>query len=187
MRRRMPHLLATTLALACANLSCGVDTQSEYQGCLTEVYRAYADAQRDWQRALRDLIVKSRPEFRELAELNSELQLLMIDQSAVRFRHLVRVEPQGLRVDEGLAGFVNVGANWSASDEANLLADRDYERLQERLDSLRSLNDGHPDWPALRSYLSSELAETSAYTRSLSVFQQRVSDLEGELAACRAE
>jgi hypothetical protein len=49
------------------------------------------------------------------------------------------------------------------------------------------LEDGHQDWPALRSYFSNELVGTSAYSQAIDTFQRRLSELESDLAACGEE
>ncbi len=87
----------------------GSSTDGDLQSCLAAVYTGYADAQRTWQRSLRDAVVSAQVEFTDLAELSADLQLAMIDRGEARFRYLVDQAPDRLRLDGGLGGFINVG------------------------------------------------------------------------------
>ena len=91
----------------------GSNTDVDQQSCLAAVYTGYADAQRTWQRSLRDAVASARVEFTDLAELSADLQLAMIDRGEARFRYLVDQAPDRLELDGGLGGFINVGLGWS--------------------------------------------------------------------------
>lgn len=178
--------MSVTRALSLAALVFwGPGIQGGSQDCLARVYTGYADAQRTWQQSLRDMIVSARVEFTELAQLAADLQLAMIDEGEAQFRYLVDQAPDRLNLDGGLAGFVNVGLVWS--DEANLALmarDPDYRALQERISRLRADNDAHPDWPALRTYVRTELSESEAYADALERLTSSTAEWEDRLDAC---
>ena len=165
--------------------SASAATDATAQTCLASVYRSYADAQRTWQVSLQDLIVSSRPDYAELASLSAELQLAMIEQSEDRFVYLMTQQPDRVRATDDLTRFVNVGVQWTPGDEQALLAaNPQYRALSARIDSLRTLNDGHPDWPALREYFASDLSIHDDYTAALERLRQRQVALEEDLTRC---
>ena len=172
------------LSLA-ALVFCGPGIHGDSQDCLADVYTGYADAQRTWQRSLRDMIVSARVEFTELAQLAADLQLAMIDKGEARFRYLVDQAPDRLNLDGGLAGFVNVGLAWSDEDNLALMAnDPDYRALEERISRLRADNDTRPDWPALRTYFRTELSASAPYADALERLASSTAEWERRLDAC---
>lgn len=180
----VPVSVIRVLSLA-ALISCGSRTDGDSQQCLVAVHADYADAQRTWQRALRDMIVSDRVEFTELAQLSADLQLAMIDQAEARFRYVMDQAPDRLNLDGGLTGFVNVGLGWSDEDDAALMDhDADYRALKERISRLRTANDGHADWPALRTHFSAELSASGPYADALERLASKTADLEDRLDAC---
>ncbi len=164
---------------------CGPSTRGDSQDCLADVYTGYADAQRTWQRSLRDMIVSTRAEFTEVAQLAADLQLAMIDKGEARFRYLVDQAPDRLNLDGGLAGFVNVGLAWSDEDNLALMAyDPDYRALEERISRLRADSDTRPDWPALRTYFRTELSASNPYADALERLGSSTAEWEDRLDAC---
>ena len=160
-------------------------TDGDSQDCLADVYTGYADAQRTWQRSLRDMIVSARVEFTELAQLAADLQLAMIEKGEARFRYLVAQAPDRLNLDGGLAGFVNVGLAWSDEDNVAFMAnDPDYRALEERISRLRADNDARPDWPALRTYFRTELSASEPYADALERLTSSTAEFEDRLDAC---
>ncbi len=173
-----------TFSLA-ALVFCGPGIHGDSQDCLADVYAGYADAQRTWQRSLRDMIVSARVEFTELAQLAADLQLAMIDKGEARFRYLVDQAPDRLNFDGGLAGFVNVGLAWSDEDNLALMAnDPGYRAVEERISRLRADNDTRPDWPALRTYFRTELSTSEPYADALERLASSTAEWEDRLDAC---
>ena len=163
----------------------GTAADSAAQACLESLYLSYAEAQRTWQLSLKDLIASSRSDLEELGSLWTELQLATIEQAQARFRYLVSQDPTRVPTDGNLSQFVNFGTEWTVGDEAALSAtDMEYAALNARIDSLRTLNDGHPDWPALRAYWATELSKRAEYAEALERFERRQAELEEELGNC---
>ena len=168
-----------------ALVACGSNTHGDVQRCLAAVYTGYADAQRTWQRSLRDAVVSARVEFTDLAELSADLQLAMIDRGEARFRYLADQAHDRLQLDGGLSGFVNVGLGWSDEDNAALMAsDSDYRALEKRISRLRADNDARPDWPALRTYFRTELSASEPYADALERLASSTAEFEDRLDAC---
>ena len=166
-------------------VACGSNTDGDLRSCLEAVYTGYADAQRTWQRSLRDVIVSARVEFTDLAELSADLQLAMIDRGEARFRYLVDQAPDRVQLDGGLGGFVNVGLGWSDEDNVALMAnDPDYRALEERISRLRADNDARPDWPAMRTYFRTELSASEPYADALGRLESSTVEFEDRLDAC---
>ncbi len=160
-------------------------TDGDSQDCLADVYTGYADAQRTWQRSLRDMIVSARVEFTDLAQLSADLQLAMIARGEARFRYLVDQAHDRLQLDDGLSEFVNVGLGWSDEDNIALMAnDPDYRALEERISRLRADNDARPDWPALRTYFRTELSASEPYADALERLASSTVEWEDRLDAC---
>lgn len=176
-------ILITCVLFGVVSVSDAADAAA--QTCLESLYLSYTEAQRDWQLSLKDLIVLSRPDFGELGSLSTELQLAMIEQAQARFRYLVTRDAKRVRADGDLSQFVNFEVEWTVADETALLAaDPEYGALRAKIDSLRALNDGHPDWPALRAYWATELSQRAEYTEALKRFERRQTELEEELGNC---
>ncbi len=184
MHKGVPMSIVRALPLA-VFVAFGSSTDGDRQSCLEAVYTGYADAQRTWQRSLRDAVVSARVEFADLAELSADLQLAMIDRGEARFRYLADQAHDRLQLDGGLSEFVNVGLEWSDGDNAALMAsDPDYRALEERISRLRADNDAHPDWPALRTYFRTELSASEPYADALGRLAAASADFEDRLNAC---
>ena len=109
----------------------------------------------------------------------------MIDRGEARFRYLADQAHDRLQLDGSLSGFVNVGLGWSDEDNAALMAsDPDYRALEERISRLRADNDARPDWPALRTYFSTELSASEPYTDALGRLTSSTVEWEDRLDAC---
>jgi hypothetical protein len=155
--------------------------------CLESVFTEHAASQRAWQESLRDVIVSQRPEFAELASISKQLQLAMIDMTEARF-HYVIASPERLEAQYGISEFVDLGVVWSEADETALSNKApDYLDLVRQADSLRALNNGHPDWPLLRSYVTEELMGDPAFAGALERFQRLQRQINAKLGACATE
>ncbi len=131
------------------------------------------------------MIVSTRAEFTEVAQLAADLQLAMIDRGEARFRYLVDQAHDRLQLDGGLSQFVNVGLGWSDEDNVALMAnDPDYRALEERISRLRADSDARPDWPALRTYFRTELSASEPYADALGRLASSTAEFEDRLDAC---
>ena len=100
-------------------------------GGLREAYSQYAEANREWLSAFRDLAIEMAPHLAAAARLRFSLQLAYLDRRDSRFDHLIRNAPDRLRSDASLSEFVaSIDRCWSAEDDAALHRLRpDYQEL----------------------------------------------------------
>jgi hypothetical protein len=167
--------------------SCKPGDGAEPITCLESVFTEHAASQRAWQESLLDIIVSQRPEFAELASISKQLQLAMIDMTEARF-HYVIASPERLEAQHGLSEFVDLGVVWTDADETALSDEApDYLDLIRQTDSLRAMNNGHPDWPLLRAYVTEELMGDPAFTGALERFQRLLREIKSKLTACAVE
>jgi hypothetical protein len=166
---RVGHLsIGYVFLLVGITASCRPGDGAEPISCLESVFAEHAASQRAWQESLRDIIVSQRPEFAELASISKQLQLAMIDMTEARF-HYVIASPERLEGQYGISEFVDLGV------------------VVRQADSLRAINNGHPDWPPLRAYVTEELMGAPAFTGALERFQRLQREINSKLAACAME
>jgi hypothetical protein len=171
---RVGHLsIGYVFLLVGITASCRPGDGAEPISCLESVFAEHAASQRAWQESLRDIIVSQRPEFAELASISKQLQLAMIDMTEARF-HYVIASPERLEGQYGISEFVDLGVVWTDADETALSYEApDYLDLVRQADSLRAINNGHPDWPPLRAYVTEELMGAPAFTGALQAGSMR--------------
>ena len=111
----------------------------------------------------------------------------MIDMVEARF-HYVIASPERLESQHGISQFVDLGVVWTDADETALSHEApDYLDLVRQTDSLRARNNGHPDWPPLRAYVTEELMGDPAFTEALERFQRLQREINAKLGACAME
>ncbi len=135
-----------------------------------------------FQRALRDLIIQERPEFKELASLNSDLQIAYGEARFVRIEYLLRYQPARIDAKKGIGKLSNFA--WSDKDEKAFLRASVNNNRQRQLDSLKSRNESHPDWPDMRQYFKVELSQSDNFKKVLASFDARRKQIETTLHNC---
>ncbi len=157
-----------------------------FAACVAEVTARDLVATVAYQRALRDLVLRDKPEFEALANLNMELQIAMFETRALKTAYLARRDPARIKTAEGLSAFRNF--EWPAQDEAALARESaDYRDLVERIERLREGNDGHPDWPALRDHFGKQVRPDPAFKALMARLSAGDAGLGQALQACRGE
>lgn len=122
--------------------------------------RAYGQrlaAGQEWQRGLRDLIVKTRP---DLATLAMEQQLALLDRRQAQFQYLLRTDVRRIHTREGLSSLLNF--DWTDADAQQ----------------------GHRDWPVLRDHVRTVSSTTPDFQALLKRLQERELEIEGRLKEC---
>ena len=153
---------------------------------MAEVAARDLDATVAFQRGLRDLVLRDKPEFEALASLNMELQIALFEARALETAYLARRDPARIKTAEGLSAFRNF--EWSAQDEAALARESaQYLDLAERIAGLREGNDGHPDWPALRDHFGKQVRPDPAFKALMARPSESGAGFGQALQACRAE
>ena len=151
--------------------------------CLGEIAEADLSAKSSHQNSLRDLIVARRPNFIALADINRDLQLLFAEMRFARLQHLISTASGRVDSTNGLTQFRNF--DWTEEDRRELLgASPAYRAKVERLEILKSKNNGHPDWPALRAFVREELSKEADFKDLIATFQKHNATAETALADC---
>ncbi|MBT3378681.1 MAG: hypothetical protein HN742_30575 [Lentisphaerae bacterium] len=108
-----------------------------------------ANTQKTLQVGIARLLVTKAPQFKELIEVQRDLQLTMIGMRGKKYYYLLETAPGRIARDKGFSAWVNF--KWSAEDEAKLEAsDPGYVELCARKRALKDKSQGHPSWPELR-------------------------------------
>ena len=187
-----PRGLATGrwVAVAAVAVLCLVQPASArgdaFAACVAEVTARDLDATVAFQRGLRDLILRDKPEYEALASLNMELQVAMFEARALETAYLARRDPARIKTTEGLSAFRNF--DWTEQDAAALARESsDYRAQRENVARLRASSDGHPDWPALRDHFGMQVRPDPAYKALKARLSDGGAGLGRALQACRAE
>ncbi len=155
-----------------------------YTTCLGEVANADLEAKTAYQRGLRDLIVDRKPEFAELADINRDLQVLLARMRFERLNYLLTTAPERVDGKNGLSRFRNF--NWTQEDLERLTAtSAGYQEQSERLELLKSQNQGHPGWPEMRSFVRNGMSEGGAFAQITADFIEQTAAIEARLAGCQ--
>lgn len=179
-------LIGLSFALLIATGGPGsADTSADaFADCVRDAASEDMAAKTDFQRQLRDLIVRQRPEFEALATVNMELQTLFAEVRRAKFDYLLEHDPGRIDTANGLSKFSNFP--WTDEDTALFKEDSvSYRDLESRLATLRKRNDSHPDWPQMREYFRSNLSQSAEFASVLARFQSRENDVETVVAQCR--
>ncbi|TQV77781.1 hypothetical protein [Denitrobaculum tricleocarpae] len=175
--------LALSGFLLLAFVKAGPAAADAYTTCLGEIADADLEAKTAYQRALRDLIVDRRPEFAELADINRDLQLLLAQMRFARVDYLLTTAPERVDGKNGLSRFRNF--DWTQEDLDRMTANStEYREQSVRLERLKGRNQGHPDWPAMRSFVRSEMSEGGAFAQITADFIEAGAALEARMAGC---
>ena len=146
--------------------------------------RAYAQdvaAKQDWQRSLRDLIVKEKPNLAALATLDLEQQLALADRRQAQFSYLLRTDARRIRTREGLTTFRNF--DWTDTDTVILRRQSlPYLAMESKVVDVQRRTKDHHDWPALREYVRA--ASGTQFQSLLKRSQERESTIAHLLEQC---
>jgi len=176
-----PAIAGMILALQFSALS--PSSAAGFAECVRDATARDFDAKKEYQTALRDLIVRHRPEFESLASLNMELQIAYAQMRKAKFRYLLKHIPARIRTDGGLSKFTNF--DWSKEDSERFAGeDAGYRQLEQRKAKLAKANNGHPDWPKLREFFHGELGKRPEYAAMMKRFLARQKEVGDLIAGC---
>lgn len=140
---------ATFACVMLAGLSECVPARSSDTDPLEKVWTAYTEAQRQLQSELADFLITRRPDLRESALLNRDLQLALIDRRSLEFRYLLSHHPEAIVKNQGISKFVNF--SWTEENQNALLRmNPEYQAVRKRVEELRKRNDAASQSSALR-------------------------------------
>jgi len=122
-----------------------------------------------WQMDLRNLIVRGKPEFKELANLQFELQVTLAFARKEVIGYLLERQPDRIATDQGLSKFSNF--DWSEQDGDKFAAESEKSRkLMESIEKLKQANDSHPGWGEMRAYMNKTLGKSDEFKALLTRF-----------------
>lgn len=172
--------LAAFLAL-CAGQTARAD---EWSDCVRGAASAMLAASTEFQRGLRDLVVRHRPEFDALATISRDLQVKLAELRRAEIDYLLSHDRDRINTGNGLSRFSNFG--WSDADTDKFARESEpFRRLSTEAAALRKANDTHPDWPAMRNYFRSGLNASPDFKALMDRLRRAHSAVEARLAGCR--
>ncbi len=160
--------LSLSLVLISALISsANAQSTSTFRDCIASVALMDFTSKKVFQLGLHDLVVREKPEFAELADVNMKLQVALAQSRRMRLGYLLRADPERLTTSRGMVRFTNF--EWSKADAAALTQSSvRFEALRAKINRLKLLNQAHPDWPALRKLFADELTQKREYKELLS-------------------
>jgi len=139
-----------------------------------------------YQIALRDMIVAPKPEFKELANLNRDLQIAYAELRKAKVAYLLEHDPDRIATTGGLSKFSNF--DWSEKDQEKFVqANEAHVQLTEKVEKLKKANNSHPDWGKMRAYMNKELFHKPELSSLMSNFFAGQKKLGNQLAKCPAK
>jgi hypothetical protein len=155
-----------------------------FRECAERAYAQAVAASQEWQRGLRDLTVKVRPDFAALASLAMEQQLARIDRRQAQFRFVLRTDVRRVHTGEGLASFRNF--DWTEADgEVLRQQSTAYVAIERRVLELDRQSQARRDWPALHEYVKRSLGTSPAFQGLLKRVEAREGEIELLLKSCQ--
>ena len=148
-----------------------------FRDAATRARTEYAAAQVKWQTGLAALVAQSKPEFKEIATVQRDLQLSWIEQGTAQFRYLLDHDFHRIVLTNGVSQFLNF--EWTDADTKALTkSNPTYDKLQKRIKVLEKKNDEQPDWPKFRVWFHDTLSKSKDYEALLSAFQAKDKEVE---------
>ena len=155
-----------------------------FADCVRDAASRELAAQTNFQRDLRDFIVRKCPKFKSLATVNMELQILLAEARRAMYDYLLTHDPTRIDTTGGLGRFLN--PEWSDEDAAKFMEESSsYRERKIRISTLKEQNNGHPDWPKMREYFRSESGKSPDFKGLMARFQTRQNDVKAVIAQCR--
>ena len=172
------------LSFAIVTAGGGFASAETFVDCVQEAASEDLVAKTDFQRGMRDLIVRQRPEFAALATVSMELQIQYAKVRQAKFDYLLKHDPDRIDTANGLSKFTNF--EWFDEDKVKFIEESgSYRDLETRLAKLREQNDGNLDWPKMREHFRSELGQSPEFASLMARFQTRQGKIEVLIAQCR--
>lgn len=152
--------------------------------CIRDVADQDLAAKVGYQLGLRDLFLDAAPEFTELAGLNARTQVAFAARRQAQLLFLMDRHPDQLALDRTLRQLMNF--EWNDALEGEFLAfDETYGILSAEAETMRMKNDTHPDWPAMRMKMFTDIVGSVKFVTVTQTFSDEQYDAEVALRACR--
>ncbi|OPY77506.1 MAG: hypothetical protein A4E64_01091 [Syntrophorhabdus sp. PtaU1.Bin058] len=109
------------------------------------IWEQKINAQIKYQKKVAEILLKEEPGLKEIIIINRDLQVTMYEMKRERYLYLVDNYPG--RIGPGK----ELNFKWTDEDENNLTqSSRNYASLKKKEEELKTKNQSHPMWPALR-------------------------------------
>jgi hypothetical protein len=181
MRYRTYILFFALVLIAQMSLIASVQA-ADFAECAQDIANKDFIAKQAFQTELRDMIVAPRQDFKELANLNMDLQIALAEARKTVIAYLLEHEPARLSTTGGLSKFSNF--DWSEKDQEKFVqANKAHAQLAEKVEKLKKANNSHPDWGKMRGYMRGVLSKKPGFEKLMSNFfadQKKLGDLLGK-------
>ena len=141
--------------------------------CLLDKYARYVEAQREWQRTLRDLVSQEEPQFADVAFVYMSEQLLYIDERARAVEYFLNNEANRLQTGRNVGEWLDLD---SAARDRMAVVDERYAELRRLGDAVRD-RPPHPDGDGLRQAMRDRIMNQSEYQNLLRAFVESVQQI----------
>ena len=180
--RYRTYILFFSLALI-AQMSLIAPVQAaDFAECAQDIANKDFIAKQAFQTELRDMIVGPRPDFKELADINMDLQIAYAEFRKAKLVYLLEHDPERIKITGGLSKFSNF--DWSEKDQRKFVqANGAHALLAEKVEKLKKANNSHPDWGKMRGYMRGVLSKKPEFEKLMSNFfadQKMLGDLLGK-------
>ena len=159
---------------------------ADFPECAQDIANKDFFAKQAFQTNLRDMIVGPRPDFKELADINMNLQIAYAEFRKAKLAYLLEHDPDRIAKTGGLSKFSNF--DWSEKDQEKFVQANDaHARLAEKVEKLKEVNNSHTDWEKMRGYMRGVLSKKPEFEKLMSNFFADQKKLGKLLAKCPAK
>lgn len=115
------------------------------------------NAQIEYQNRFAEILLKDAPDLKEIIVIGRDLQITMYEMKREKYLYLITRHPSRIDLDNDL------NFEWADEDESSLIqASKYYASLKKKKEELKTKNQGHPMWPALRE-ICNKVRESEKY------------------------
>lgn len=131
------------------------------------VWNRYAEAKRQLQNGIHDLMVKTRPELADIAQTYRDMQLALTALRSAKFKYLMAIDAARIVRDKGVLAFTNF--EWTKQDAEQFFKVASHQELQSQVEQLKARNNNNPRWPEVRKHFIT-LTQSPEYRKIMRAF-----------------
>lgn len=180
-------MIAAALALCCAALLVTPAARAgkgSFANCVALAAAHDLKAKREFQTGLSELIGTHSAALKPLADLAMRYQIAAAELRTLRLGFLARHDPARIEITDGASKFRNF--SWRPEDDAGFAKTSDaYRQLKQTAASLKARSADHPDWPALRTLMRTEIAQDPIFRKLTGALAQQTRMLSIMIRQCR--
>lgn len=173
-----PGLFAATILVSTLALTGGGQALALDKAYITgdKAWDKCSSLQEEWLLTLHRIVVSEKPRLKKSADLSIKWRFLAIKVNSLKFKYLLKTDPNRIIRDRGLKAFVELDWFWDDSRDLGK-ANPDFLIFESEMAKLEKENSSHPDWPELKSYLRA-MAKSKEHKKK---FDKFLSELTGAL------